>query len=452
MTKSMTEGEPAKLIFLFTLPLLAGNIFQQLFAFVDTLIVGRCLGVEALAAVGCTGSLMFLMLGFIIGLTSGLSIRTGQHFGARDEDGIRQSVVACTLLSLIAGVVLTVVGVMSCRWLLILLETPPEILEGAHDFISIIFGANLVFIFLNMQTNIIRALGDSKTPTLIMAYGLMLNIILEPVAIIVLDWGIPGAAIATVFSQFVGCVATFVHIYRKLPVLHTKPDDWHWNGKVIREHLKIGLPMAVQTSIIAIGACLLQFSLNGLGSTAVAAFSASQKVDTLAFMPMMSFGLAMAAYTAQNYGARKFSRIEEGVKKCIYMSGGFSLVAGAAIIFLGTDIMYLFVGDGQEDVIRYGREYLIVNAACYWILSLLFIYRYTLQGLGKSMVPTIAGIMELIMRTVAALFLVDKLGYLGACLASPLAWLGACVPLGVSYYRTRGDLRRRAEMEKESFV
>lgn len=448
MTKSMTEGSPAKLILFFTLPLLAGNIFQQLYAFVDTLIVGRFLGVQALAAVGCTGSLMFLMLGFVVGLTSGLSIYTGQRFGAEDYDGVRRSVVSCTIISLAVSVILTVLGVYGCRALLFVMRTPPEILDGAYEFISIIYGGVVIFIFLNMLTNIVRALGDSKTPTYIMAVGLTINIILEPLAIVVLEWGIPGAAIATLISQFIGCMITLAYILKKLPILHTRREDWRWDSENIKAHLKIGLPMGFQTIIIAAGAIILQVSLNRLGPTAVAAFAAAQKIDVIAMMPMMSFGLAMAAYTAQNYGARKFARIEEGVKKCIYMSGGFSLFAGAFVILLGTDIMYLFVGKGQEEVIALGREYLITVGLSFWILALLFIYRFTLQGLGKSTVPTFAGVMELIMRAVAAIWLVDMWGFTGACLANPMAWLGSCLPLAVAFYYTRRKLRRRVAEDR----
>lgn len=445
--KDLTEGEPAKLIFLFTLPLIAGNIFQQLYGFVDTLIVGRFLGVNALAAVGCTGSLMFLMLGFVMGLTSGLSIYTGQRFGAKDEVGIRQSVVACTIISLISSLILTALGVAFCKNLLILMDTPPEIMDGAYSFISIIYGGMIGFVMLQMQTNIVRALGDSKMPTVIQAATLTINIILEPIAIIGLNGGIPGAALATIVSLVLGNIICFIYIKKKVPILHTSREDWTFNKKVLWEHLRIGLPMGFQSSIIAIGAVVLQGALNGLGATAVAATSAAMRVDSIAVMPMMSFGVAMAAYTAQNYGARKFARITEGVKKCIYMSCSFSVAIAVILVTFGTDVMYLFVGEGQQQIIDYGQQFFIINGACYWVLSLLFIFRFTLQGLGQSVVPTVAGFMELIMRIAAAVFLVDIFGYAGACVASPLAWIGACVPLAIAYFITRKELRRAHAQE-----
>ena len=440
--KDLTEGDPAKLIFFFTLPLIAGNIFQQLYGFVDTLIVGRFLGVNALAAVGCTGALMFLMLGFVMGLTSGLSIYTGQRFGAKDEDGVRQSVVACTIISLISSLVLTIIGVSYCREMLELMETPPEIIEGAYSFISIIYGGMIGFVLIQMQTNLIRALGDSKMPTVIQATTLSINILLEPIAIIILNGGIPGAALATIASLIMGNLICFMYIKKRVPILHTRREDWKFDKHMLWEHARIGLPMGFQSSIIAIGAVVLQGALNGLGPIAVAATSAAMRVDAIAVMPMMSFGVAMAAYTAQNYGARKFTRIAEGVKKCIIMSCSFSIAVAIVIITFGSDVMRLFVGNGQEQIVEYGQQFFIINSSCFWIMALLFIFRFTLQGLGQSVVPTIAGVMELIMRVAAAVFLFDYLGYAGACMASPLAWLGACIPLSIAFFITRKELRR----------
>ena len=276
--KDLTEGEPAKLIFYFTLPLLAGNVFQQLFGFVDTLIVGRFLGVEALAAVGCTGSLMFLMLGFVMGATSGFSIYTGQRFGAKDYAGIRYSVTVCLVLSVLMSIILAIIGVTYCRELLIFMDTPPEILDGAYSFIVIIYGGVGGFIFLQMQSNLIRALGDSKMPTVIQALTLSINIALEPVAIILLGLGIPGAAGATIVSLIIGNIICAIYIKKKIPLLHMRKEDWHFDKEIILEHLKIGLPMGFQSSIIAIGAVVLQIALNGLGPVAVASYAAAQRV------------------------------------------------------------------------------------------------------------------------------------------------------------------------------
>ena len=439
--KDLTVGEPARLILYFTLPLLAGNVFQQLFGFVDTLIVGRFLGVEALAAVGCTGPLMFLMLGFIGGMTSGFSICTGQSFGAKDFDGVRRSAAICIALSFAASIVLTIIGVTFCRDLLIAMNTPPEILDGAYSFISIIYGGCVMFIFLQMLTNLIRALGDSKMPTVIQATTLCINILLLPIAIIWLGLGIPGSALATIVALTLGNLLCLVYIKRRVPYLHVRREDFFFDREFLLEHLRIGLPMGFQSSIIAIGAVVLQVALNGLGSVAVAAFAAAHRVDGIAIMPMMSFGIAMAAYTAQNFGAKQFGRIVAGVKKCILMSCTFSVMVALFNIYLGAEIIELFVGAEAVQVIEYGRLFLIVTSVAYWALALLFIFRFTLQGLGQSFVPTLAGVVELVMRIAAAVFLVDWIGYLGACLAQPMAWLGGLLPLAIAFFMTAKKLK-----------
>ena len=445
MAKDMTEGSPARLILFFTLPLIAGNIMQQLYAFIDTLLVGRFLGLEALAAVGCTGSLMFLLLGFVIGLTSGLAIYTGQRYGAKDATGVRESAAACIALSFVIAVFLSIVGFFACRPLLELMHTPEELLDNATGFFSIICGGAVFATSALMAANILRSLGDSKMPTFILGCGIAINIALELLFLLVFGWGVPGAALATVVSWAIATGVFLLYIARRVPELHVRREDWRLSWSFLRAHLAIGLPMGFQATIIAFGAVILQVALNGLGAASVAAYAAAQKVDTIAMMPMMSFGAAMAAYTAQNYGAGKFSRIRTGVRACCRMSVGFSLLAGAFVIAAGPYFMTLFVGPEEVEAIRLGQTYFLVNGLTYWILSLLFIFRYTLQGLGQSIVPTIAGVMELVMRATAGLFLVEAMGFLGACLGNPMAWLGSCVPLAIAYFITIRRLPKEAQ-------
>ena len=430
MTKNMTEGDPARLIFFFALPLVAGNMMQQLYAFIDTLIVGRFLGVNALAAVGCTGSLMFLTLGFIMGFC------------------VRQSAVACILLGVAVVLTLTAIVLPLTRTLLVQMETPPEIMAGAYDFISIVFAGLVIFLLLYLQNCLIRALGDSKMPTILLAVTLGINIALEPVAILVFGWGIPGAAGATVFSQAIGALIFWIYIRRRVPALHTRWADWKPDRAVLMAHLRMGLPMAFQSSVIAIGAIIVQVALNNLGALPVAAYAATQKIDAVAVMPMLSFGYAMAAYTAQNYGAQRYERIRIGVRACLKMSMTFAVGIGILLIVFGTFFLELFVGadaEGAAEVISYGHTFLIVNGSCYVILALLLVYRNVLQGLGQSIIPTIAGAMELIMRAGAALLLCAPLGFLGACMANPLAWIGAAIPVVLAYLWTEKTLRRAAQ-------
>lgn len=448
MTKNLTEGDPARLIFFFALPLVAGNMMQQLYAFIDTLIVGRFLGVNALAAVGCTGSLMFLTLGFIMGFCTGITIYTGQRFGAGDAQGVRRSAAACVVLGILAVLTLTAIILPLTRSLLLLMETPAEIIDGAQDFISIVFAGLTIFLLLYLQNCLIRSLGDSTTPTIFLAVTLAINVALEPVAILVLGWGIPGAALATVFSQAIGAVLFFVYIWRRVPALHTRWTDWKPDRAVLMAHLRMGLPMAFQASVIAFGAIILQVALNNLGAIPVAAYAATQKIDAVAVMPMLSFGYALAAYTAQNYGAQKYERIRMGVRACLKMSMAFAVGIGVLLIAFGSHVLALFVGAdaaGAEEVIAYGETFLLVNGSTYVILALLLVYRNVLQGLGQSVIPTIAGAMELLMRAAAAIFLCTYLGFFGACLANPLAWIGAAVPVVLAYLWTEKTLRPAAE-------
>ena len=434
--KQMTAGDPAKLIFFFTMPLIAGNIVQQLYGFVDTLLVGRFLGVQALASVGCAMALMFLCVSMVIGLTSGMTIYTGQMFGAIRYERVHKSVAACIVMGMIIAIILGGLGYFYCRDILEYMDTPADVIDGAVAFIEVFFATLPLGMMFILGTQLIRALGDSKAPTIIFSITLGINILLEPVYMLWFGWGIPGAAWATVTCQFVGLIMVVYYIWKKIPLLHVRKSDWELNWYFMYMHIRLALPMAFQSSVIALGIFFVQVALNKLGPAAVASFAAAMRVDSIAMMPMMSFGIAMAAYTAQNYGAQDFDRIREGVRKCIYMSVAFSILVGIFNAFCGIWIMEAFVGADAVEVIEYGDIYLLINGSTYWILALLFIYRYTLQGVGQTIVPTIAGIMELIMRAGASIYLADIWGYTGVCFANPLAWLGSCVPLAIAYYAT----------------
>lgn len=442
MTKTLTQGNPAKLILFFSLPLIVGNIFQQFYSMADTLIVGRTIGVEALAAVGCTGSITFFILGFVNGLTSGLSIITAQKFGSGNEHAVRKSFAASILISIAAAVVMTILAVVLARPLLELLQTPGEIIDDAYSYLVIIFLGIPATVLFNLLSNIIRALGDSKTPLYFLIFACCVNIVLDFAFILCLHTGVAGAGIATVLSQLLSGVLCVIFICRKAPLLWIKKEDFKMHYKIITAHLAVAFPMAFQMSIIAIGSLMLQFALNGLGSISVAAYTASQKIDSIATMPMNSFGTAMATYAAQNYGAGETERIRKGVFQCILMSVSFSIVMGIVNIFAGSQLTSLFVGAGETQVLSLSQTYLTINSSMYFVLALLFIYRFTLQGLGKSFFPTVAGVMELIMRAIGALILTNLFGFAGACASNPLAWLGACIPLAAAYYKTMKQIEK----------
>lgn len=450
MTNDLTKGSPIKQIILFSLPLLLGNIFQQLYNMADTVIVGRTIGVNALAAVGATGSLMFMILGFVQYLTTGFAVVTAQRFGAGDNIGVRQSAAVSMALGAVSSVLLTVIAVLMVRPLLSLMDTPPELFEDAASYITVIFSGIAATVLFNLLSNIIRALGDSKTPLLFLAIACAINIALDFLFICTFGMGVAGAGWATIVAQIVSGVLCLFYIKRKFPILHLQKSDWKVAPSFVGAHLRIGLPMGFQSSIIAIGALVLQTTLNGLGSVAVAAWTAAAKIEQMATQPMMSFGVTMTTYVAQNYGANQIARIKKGILQCSAMSLVFSIVIGCSIILAGNWLVGLIVGANETEVIATAKIFLLCNGSLYFILSMLFVFRYTLQGLGSSLIPTLAGVMELLMRSIAAPILGGWIGFAGVCIANPLAWFGALVPVTIALIYTMRRLSIQAGQEPET--
>ena len=441
----LTKGKPLKLIFWFTIPLLIGNIFQQFYSLSDTLIVGQTLGVKALAAVGSTGSVQFLIIGFAQGLTAGLSILTAQHFGARDFKAVRRSFAISIVVSLIVGIILTILSLIFVDHILLLMQTPTDIIADARTFLQIMLGGMLAPIAFNLLSNIIRALGDSRTPLWFLIISALINIGLELLFILVFKWGIAGASWATILAQTIATLMCVVYIIVKVPILHIGRRHFKLVWSEVKAHLNVGLPMAFQMSIIAIGTIVLQAALNSLGTNSVAA-TAAQKIDQVATQPLMSFGVTMATFAAQNYGAHQYERIITGVKQTMWLSGSFSVAAGLIEIIWGKQLVGFFVGHQDMAVLNLSQTYFNVIGSTYILLSMLFIMRNTLQGLGRSAIPTLAGAAELFMRVFAALILVRIFDYAGACSSEPLAWLGSCAVLLPAYIKSVHDLRQQARM------
>ena len=434
MAKDMTSGKPIKLIWNFTIPLLIGNLFQQLYNMADTFIVGRTIGVHALASVGSTGSIIFLILGFANGLTAGLAIPLAQRYGAKDYLGVKRSFYVSILISAVVAILLTILSMIFCRQILEVMQTPAEIIDGAYDYLMVIFAGIFSSMAFNLLSNIFRSIGDAKTPLYFLVIACIMNIILDVVFIAGFGMGVEGAGYATVLSQIFSALACIIYIWKKIPILRLNSKDFVAESSDVKEHVRISFPMAFQSSIIAIGAIIIQITLNQLGATAVAAYTAAQKIDQVAILPMMSFGVTMATFVAQNYGAKKYDRIWRGVRDCIKLSLTFAILVGIILNLFSPIFIRAFVGVGHEEVVELGAIYFITNGTMYSLLSLLFIYRYTLQGVGKTFTPTVAGIMELCMRAFAAVVLSNLYGYTGATMANPLAWLGSLIPLMIAYY------------------
>lgn len=442
MARSLTTGSPWRVILAFSVPLLIGNIVQQLYQVVDAIVVGRHLGVDALAAVGATGSLLFLLLGFAWGLTSGFAIPTAQAFGARDYAAVRRSVAAGTILTAITSLLLTVFAPMLAGPALALLQTPHELMAEATVFAQISFlGAGAMMAF-NFLAAIIRAIGDSRTPLVFLTIACALNVGLVILMVGPLEWGVGGAAMATVVSQAVSVLLCLEFVRRRVPVLHVRRFDWRVTRADLALHLRLGLPMGFQASIIAIGTLTVQVALNTLGADAVAAYTTASRVDGLAVALLQSLGLAASMYAAQNLGARRPDRIRRGVVQAMWMAVAAAVVLGILLITLGTPLVRLFVGDGSERVVEMATLMLHINGYTYTALAVLFILRGTLQGLGSTIIPTVTGVVELAMRVGAAVVLGHALGFVGVVWSNPLAWIGAVVILVPAYLRAHRALER----------
>ena len=435
MTKDMTTGNPVKLILLFSIPLLIGNIFQQFYSMVDTIIVGRFIGVDALAAVGSTGSMSFLINGFVVGLTSGFAVLVSQKFGAKDEEGLKKAVASALVLALIATGIVTLVSVLLAKPMLHLMNTPDNIIDDANAYIIIIYAGTIATVVYNIIAGILRALGDSKTPLYFLIVASILNIVLDIVFIVNFSMGVAGASWATIISQGVSGLLCIIYTYKKYKILRLKKEDFKVKSRVYKKHLKIGIPMALQFSITAIGIMTVQGALNVFGSSAIAAYTAASKVLQIVMQPAITFGVTMATYCGQNLGAKNYIRIKEGVKKCTEISVITSIIAGIILVFGGKFFVGLFIENPDASILAYAQECLNYSAIFFIPLGLIFIYRNALQGMGESFVPMMAGAFELIARAVVAFTLPSFIGYTGICLADPVAWLSAAIPLGIYYFK-----------------
>jgi len=450
MIKDMTTGSPIRLLLAFSIPLLIGNIFQQFYNMADTAIVGQTLGYQALAAVGNTGAVMFLVFGFYFGLTNGLAVITAQRFGAGDYEGVRRSVAVSIVICILFTFISTFVCVWLTRDILEWMNTPPEIFEGSYKYIIVIFYGTWTIVFYGMISSIIRALGDSVTPLIFLVVGCILNVILDFVFILSFESGVAGAAWATVITQAAAGFLCLGFVAWKFPILKMKLRDWRIDIPFYKEHLRISLPMALQFGITAIGVVILQTVLNEFGPVYIAASTTASKIDQIAVQPMFSFSIAMATFTAQNYGAGNFERIRKGVWTCSAIAVSFSVVCGGLIILFASPLAKFFVGDGEPEVVRGAQVFLNVACSFYAILSMLLIYRNVLQGMGHSFIPMMAGVAELILRIIGAFILARYFGYLGVCLSHPLAWIGATLILWIDYLLVMRKLLRGTPEAEET--
>ena len=439
MITDMTKGDPLKHILVFSVPLLIGNIFQQLYNIADLVIVGRTLGVESFAAVGAVAPLFFLITFIIVGLTNGFAVVTGQRYGAKDIQGVKKSFIVSTVLSTVVTLAFSVVCSVLINPILHLMNVPDNIYHNAFWYVEIIIIGLIVTTMYNMLSSIIRALGDSKTPLYFLIAASIINIILALVFIQVFHMGVPGSAVAVILSQAVSVILCLFFIKYKFPILHVNKKDWLIKfDKDFRnsayEHLRVGVPMAVQFSMIGISVLIIQSVCNSFGSNVIAAFTAALRIEQIATMPMMSFGVALAAYVAQNFGARKFKRIRLGVIKTSTINIILSIIMAFIMRIWGTDIIAAFIGTSAKEVIDIAHKYLLISTIFYFFLGQIFIYRNALQGMGETLFPLLACLAELIVRIFAAVYLAIKFGYTGIFYAGPIAWVSASAIMFFGYF------------------
>lgn len=440
MNKDMTKGSPLKLIISFTLPLILGNFLQQMYQMADTYIISQTMGVNAFAAVGSTNSINILVLGLAIGLTSGLAVLTAQRYGRKDEKAIRENLAASVIISGSVTVVLTIVSLLFRQNILEFMNTPQELYGYANDYLTMMFAGLGGVVLFNLISNLLRAIGNTRAPLVFLAIASVLNVVLDLVFILVFNMGVSGVGMATIISQFISGAIGLIYIKKNVPMFRIHKEDWAAGFKQIKEHASIAFPMGFQTSIIAIGMIAVTMTLNTLGPEAVAATTAAQKIDALATKPLMAVGVTMATYTAQNYGAGQLDRVWDGVQKILKVTMIYSVVIGALLIIFGRYITMLFVGPENTEILEMSRLYFLTNSTFYVFLASLIVHRYTLQGLGKSTAPTLAGLFELFARVGAALILSKSLGFVGVGLSNPLAWVAALFPLLGSYYALKRQL------------
>lgn len=439
----MTSGNPMRIILSFTIPIFIGNVFQQFYNMADAVIVGKFVGTKALAAVGSTGTIMFLIYGFVVGMTAGFTVLTAQKFGAGDMDAMRKTVAGASILSLIVGVLLTAGFMMFMRPWLEVMNTPEDIYADAYAYIMIISAGILAQMLYNLLASILRALGNSRVPLYFLILSAGLNIVLDLVLIIVFHMGAAGAAVATVISQGVSGILCFIYIVKKVPVLHMKRDDWRPTGSLLWTQIRIGIPMALQYSITAIGTMMVQSSVNILGSTQVAAFTAAGKIEQVVTQAYVAQGTTMATYGAQNMGAGNVARIRQGFKASTIIGVIYAFIAAAFVMTVGKYMTYLFVSEDVEVIMESVDLYLKCIGVFFIPLAIVNIYRNGIQGLGYGLLPMMAGVAELIGRGVVAVIAAGHRSYLGVCLASPAAWvLASLLLLAMYYYIVKIDLKK----------
>lgn len=434
MTKDMTTGSEMKHIISFMIPVLLGNWFQNFYNITDSIIVGQFLGVNALAAIGLTTSIVFFVNGWIMGLTSGFGILISQAYGARKDDLLKHYVAMSVYLCVIFAIFMTVGLTVANENILHLMNTPSDIFFDTAGYIGIIYLGLPAMILYNMLAAIARALGDSKTPLLFLALSSILNIALDFLFVAALPFGVAGAGYATVLAQAVSAILCFIYVYKKYPEIRFSKKEGQFKLDTVGRMMNMGIPMALQFSITAIGTMIVQSSLNLLGATYIAAYAAAMKIQSIIIQVVIALGAAIATFVGQNFGAGNIDRVKKGVRNTVILSLAVSVIMSVLAYYVCPEASKLFAEDSTGLLKEYVRQVFHMNMWFYAFVNMIFIYRNALQGLGNGIVPMMGGVFELIARALGILFLFESLQFTAICLCDPLAWISALIPLIPYYY------------------
>ena len=427
MNGNMTQGSPLKLILRFALPLLMGNLLQQTYNIIDAAIVGRILGTQALASVGASSSVQFLVIGFCMGTCCGFGVPIAKNFGAEDYRKMKDCIFHGAFLAGVIAVILTTVCAFFCSGILHILSTPEDIFQNAYSYLLILFLGIPFTILYNLVSSILRAVGDSKTPFIFLAISTVMNIFLDLFCIVVLHWGCAGAAIATITAQAMSGILCLIFIWKKVPLLHLEKENCVVRSADVKNMLMMGLPMGLQYSITAIGSMVLQSANNGLGSIYVSGFTAGMRIKQFAMCPFDAIATSVSVFCGQNLGAAKPDRIRKGLREGVGIGVLYGACAGLVLIFAGRTLSMIFVSADAVQVLDASAKYLRCMGYFFWSLGILNVCRMCTQGLGFSGRAVFSGVTEMFARIIVSLCFVGRFGYTAICFADQTAWISACI-------------------------
>lgn len=441
-TRDLTTGNSFKQIISFTIPIYFGIIFQNIYGLVDSMIVGKTLGVDQLAAVGATGAIMFMVMGLCNGIASGFAIPVSHRFGAKDESGLKSAMANGVYMGAFLSLLVTFLVTTLCMDILEMLNTPDNIIQYSYDYLFIIFLGIPVTFFYNLFSGYMRSLGDSRTPVMVLIFCCIVNICLDYLFIVNFHMGIAGASYATVLSQIFAIIISMIYMWWKFPIVRLTKEEWKFDSTMASHLCYMGIPMGLQYSITALGSVILQISVNELGSSYVAAMTAAIRIAMFAVCMTDALGATMATFAGQNLGANKLERISKGLKQSCLIGIIYAVLACAVVSIFGEQLALLFLDANETEIIHNVGLYLRIESGFYIFLVFIGCIRFCIQGMGFSGFAMISGVMELIARILAVVFLVPYFGFVGACFASPIAWVMADLFLFPAYFIVRKKVRK----------